>query len=45
MSEFGLRKVKMRKFEHEVKEKDIIAAILDTAPFVVVSATDEDGLP
>ena len=45
MSEYGLRKVKMRKFEHEVKEKDIIAAILDTAPFVVVSATDEDGLP
>ncbi len=45
MSEFGLRKVPMRKFEHEVKEKEIIAAILDTAPFVVVSATDEDGLP
>ncbi len=45
MSEFGLRKYPMRKFEHEVKEKEIIAAILDTAPFVVVSATDEDGLP
>jgi nitroimidazol reductase NimA-like FMN-containing flavoprotein (pyridoxamine 5'-phosphate oxidase superfamily)/stress response protein SCP2 len=35
----------MRKFEHEVKEKEIIAAILDTAPFIVISATDEDGLP
>ena len=45
MSKFGLRKVPMRKFEHEVKEKELIAAILDTAPFVVVSATDEDGLP
>lgn len=45
MSEFGLTKVKMRKFEHTVREKEIIAAILDTAPFVVVSATDEDGLP
>ena len=45
MSEFGLRKMPMRKFEHEVKEKEIIAAILDDAPFIVVSATDEDGLP
>ncbi len=43
MSEFGLRNVPMRKFEHEVKEKEIIAAILDTAPFIVVSAVDDDG--
>ena len=45
MSEFGLRKYPMRKFEHEVKEKELVAAILDTAPFIVISATDEDGLP
>ena len=29
MSEYGLRKYPMRKFEHEVKEKEIVAAILD----------------
>ena len=45
MSNYGMRKYPMRKFEHEVKEKEIIAAILDTAPFIVISATDEDGLP
>ena len=45
MSEYGLRKYPMRKFEHEVKEKEIVAAILDAAPFIVISATDEDGLP
>ena len=45
MSEYGLKKYPMRKFEHEVKEKEIVAAILDAAPFIVISATDEDGLP
>ena len=45
MSEYGLRKYPMRKFEHEVKEKEIVAAILDAAPFIIISATDEDGLP
>ena len=45
MSEYGLRKYPMRKFEHEVKDKEIVAAILDAAPFIVISATDEDGLP
>ena len=45
MSEFGLKKYPMRKFEHEVKEKALVAAILDTAPFIIISATDEDGLP
>ena len=35
----------MRKFEHEVKERDIIMAILNQCPFITVSANVEGDVP
>lgn len=34
----------MRKFEHEIKEREIISAVLNRCPFIVISA-DDGGVP